>query len=305
MSCFRPVAAYRDRHGLVKIGCGGQFAEQSFTVPCGRCIGCKRDRARSWAIRIMHEAQLWESNRFLTLTYSDEKLPASRSLEYGDFQGFMKRLRRQLVGVTQGADGRRPLRFFCAGEYGSYRQRPHFHAILFNLRIPDERPWQNGSFHSAMVEKIWDKGHVQVDDVTPRSAAYVAGYVNRKVYGKKSYDVYDSRTGEVLCERRPEFCCMSLKPGIGAMWFARFYRDLFPHDFAVQEGKRWKVPRYYWEKFKAAAKSDGERLRVEELEWKRFERAAARRSDATPERLAVREEVALARVRVYDERSDL
>lgn len=42
-------------------------------LPCGRCIGCKLERSKQWAIRLMHEAQLHEANSFLNLTYDDKK----------------------------------------------------------------------------------------------------------------------------------------------------------------------------------------------------------------------------------------
>lgn len=289
---------------MVKIGEGGSFAMDSFELPCGRCIGCKLDRTRSWAVRITHEAQLYDSNRFATLTYSDEGLPASRSLEYRDFQLFMKRLRREFRGVSSGPEGNFPLRFFCAGEYGTRRLRPHYHAILFNLKLPDEARLMNGSMRSEILEQLWRKGTVQLDDVTPRSAAYVAGYSVKKVYGPRAdayyEDVVHLETGEVT-RRRPEFVAMSLKPGIGAGWYEKYGKDLFPHDFAVQEGRRYKVPRYYWDKFKESADAGV----VEELEFRRLQRAQERRSDSTPERRAVREVHAKAKQEFYSQREDL
>ena len=85
-----------------------------------------------------------------------------------------------------------------------------------------------------MLEELWGKGHVQVDDVTPQSAAYVAGYAQKKVYGRRSSTAYctvDAATGEVLQERRPEFVAMSLKPGIGYWW----YRKYAPNDKALEQ----------------------------------------------------------------------
>lgn len=297
MSCLKPLEAYRDRHGLVKIGRGGSFAVEDFYVSCGRCTGCKMDRARSWAIRISHEASLYDVSRFATFTYSDKYVPASGSLEYGDFQRFMKRLRKRLKGASPGPEGNYPLRFFCAGEYGSKRKRPHFHAIMFNLRMPDERLYENGSYHSELLESLWMKGTVRLDPVNARTAAYVAGYSLKKVYGSRArnhYDVVSLETGEVVQERRAEFVAMSLKPGIGAWWYRRFRADMFPGDFAVMDGKKWKTPRYYWEKFKG----DGDPLVVEELAYERYLRAQFRREDETPERRAVRLEVLEAKLNV-------
>lgn len=300
MSCYRPLTMCRLDDGTVK--CGSLPDGRWFEVPCGKCVGCKLDRARAWSIRITHEAQLFDSNWFATLTYRDDALPESRSLEYPHFQKFMKRLRKSVGGDMEGPEGGRPLRFFCAGEYGGRTGRPHFHAVLFNLRVGDERAWDNGHYWSAKLEDIWSYGHVVLDCVTPASAAYVAGYTQKKVYGvsgRSAYeDVVNVRTGE-LTSRRPEFAVMSLKPGIGAWWYARYGSDLFPEDHAiVAGGKRWKVPRYYWERFQ----DGGDPEVVEAIANSRFLRAMDRKADSTPSRRAVREEVAEARVNFFSQR---
>jgi len=50
---------------------------KDFPLPCGKCTGCKLERSRQWAVRLMHEAQLHERTSFITLTYRDEDLPNS------------------------------------------------------------------------------------------------------------------------------------------------------------------------------------------------------------------------------------
>ena len=303
MSCFRPMAVYRDRHGAIKIGLGGSHAVQGMMLPCGRCIGCKLARAHAWKVRIVHEASLYESNWFATLTYADEKL-VSWSLRYRDFQLFMKRLRKDHRGHVGGPDGKYRIRFFCAGEYGSKRKRPHFHAVLFNVKFGDAVRWTNDSWYSAELERLWTHGRCQLDRLTPASAAYVAGYVNKKVYGAAAvaaYELVNEETGEVVGVRVPEFVRMSLRPGIGSFFFDRYSRDLFPLDAAVVDGQRSKVPRYYWERFR----KEGDPVVVEELEHRRYLRAMENREEGTAERLAVREGVAEARVAFKGERADL
>lgn len=308
MSCYRPLEAYKSLEGNVWIGYDPTRDGRSFEVACGRCIGCRLDRSRAWAVRITHEAQLYDTNWFATFTYNDESLPKSGGLEYEDFQLFMKRLRRKIRGQRPGPEGNYPLRFFCAGEYGGRTGRPHFHAILFNAKFGDEQEFMNGSFRSSTLEKLWKKGNVVLEGVTARSAAYVAGYTLGKVkenrgytLGKKGRRRFEEKlsrvTGEVRT-RRTAFATMSLSPGIGAWWYRRFASDLFPGDFAVSEGKRWKVPRYYWEKFRR----DAEPALVEELEYGRFLRAQEQIAESTPERRAVREEVAQRRVAFFQER---
>lgn len=46
----------------------------TFQLPCGKCIECRLEYARQWAVRCVHEAQMHSRNAFITLTYSDEHL---------------------------------------------------------------------------------------------------------------------------------------------------------------------------------------------------------------------------------------
>lgn len=265
-------------------------ADDEFEVPCGKCIGCKVDRARAWSIRIGHEAQGWDSNLFCTFDYAPEHL-RSWSLEYRDFQGFMKRLRKRLPS---------PIRFFVAGEYGEQFRRPHFHAILFNCRFPDQEEFRNGTFQSLLAEELWQKGRVVIGDVTPQSSAYVAGYTYGKRYGAEAEDYYEDLvnplTGEVG-RRRAEFCQMSRRPGIGAAWFEKFGSDLFPNDVAVQSGRKYKVPRYYAKRWSQANPE-----LWEDIVERRVARALERLEESTPERRAVREKVAEAKNIFYSQR---
>lgn len=297
MSCFHPLPAFRDRSGgAPRIGYHAGETGDKLELPCGRCIGCKMDKSRSWSIRVMHEAQLYDSNLFLTLDYAPEHLPSSLSLEYRDFQTFMKRLRKAMQGISTAPNGEKPVRFFCAGEYGAKFGRPHWHAILFNADFRDKVRYQNGTYRSVLADSLWGNGNVVIGDVTPRSAAYVAGYTLGKVYGHRAIDHYedvvDTETGEVTA-RRPEFCTMSRRPGIGAWWYDKYGRDLLPHDFAVMQGRKYKVPRYYWNKFQ----SSGDQALVEEIQHARYLRSqAVDPAENSERRRSEREEVMSARV---------
>lgn len=299
MSCVSPIQAFRAPSGEVVIGGDWRGTGRWMELPCSRCIGCKLDRARAWSIRIKHEAQLFDSNLFLTLTYSEACLPSSLSLEYPDFSGFMKRLRKRCVGVSIGPDGGRPIRFFVAGEYGGVTGRPHWHAILFNMRFKDQSRLFNGDYRSTLVEDLWDRGDVRIGEVSTARAAYVAGYTLKKAREAVYLDsVVDRRTGE-LSDRRPPFVVMSRRPGIGAWWYRRFAGDVFPADHAVQDGSRFKPPRYYLDKFKI----EGDAGVVEEIMERRYARAAERREDSSPERRLVRKEFLERKTEFFSERN--
>jgi len=259
MPCYSPITAYRsadlsERRLVFK-------RERSASgipieLPCGRCIGCRLDRSRQWAVRCMHESQMHEFNSFITLTFSDEHMPLDCSLDYYVFQCFMKRLRKRRAGV----------RFYMCGEYGERLQRPHYHAILFNVFFPDREVIRESEglrlYESAELSALWPFGFASVGDVTFESAAYVARYCCKKVSGplaESHYRVVDPDTGECF-ERVPEFGHMSLKPGIGFPWFERYRRDAFPRDYVVMRGVRMKVPRYYDELVQRDASFDWDQV---------------------------------------------
>lgn len=233
----------------------------------------------------------------------------------------MRRLRRRLKGVTGHLVTRRvrvkrkgeyvseertrveyPVRFFCAGEYGARYNRPHWHAILFNCWFRDSVRLCNGTMRSELAQELWSHGNVVLGEVTPASAAYVAGYTLGKAHRRQQEyeeDLVNPLTGEVS-GRRPEFAVMSLKPGIGHGWYEKFKEDLWQGDHAVQDGRAFKVPRYYYEKLRSADPS-----RAEEIAYARFLRACETPvEESSLERRQVREQVAEARYHFYSERKD-
>lgn len=276
-------------------------------LPCGQCIGCRVDRARDWAVRCQHEAKLWPSNLFLTLTYSDQHFPPDGSLNVRTLQAFMKSLRHW----HWRKNGAR-MRFFACGEYSPPNQRdptrgnrPHFHILAFNLNFRDQKIWNNkGSYavyRSATLEKLWPFGFSTIGRVNFTTANYVAQYTMKKVTGDRADEHYrwpHPLTGEIV-EVTPEFLVMSRRPGLGSGWYTQFKGDAFPSDHLIVDGRKVSIPRFYMEKLKAEEYGPFQPL-VKPLseQLKRSRKAAAlkHRSDQTPERLAVREEVLLDRL---------
>ncbi|WNK14680.1 MAG: replication initiator protein [Microvirus sp.] len=287
MACYHPWTAFRTSAGDVVFVERGDVVE-ALTLACGQCWGCRLERSRQWAVRCMHEASLYEDNVFVTLTYDDDHLPPGASLHYPDFQRFMKRLRRRFSSA-------RP-RFYMCGEYGETFGRPHFHVCLFNFRFPDQvyfskSPSGHRLFRSAVLEALWPFGHSYIGAVTFESAAYVARYVMKKITGDRAaahYRVVDTSTGEVF-DRAPEFNHMSLKPGIGRPWLDRYFPDIRADGKVVVNGRKARAPRYY-EKFFESVDPDS----AEALAYGRYLESLQYVGERSSERLAVREQVAIA-----------
>ena len=89
--CYHPVSAYRTSEGVFF----KEVADSSLIrLPCGRCIGCRLERSRQWALRLTHENRFHDKSAFITLTYDEDHLPKDGSLNLKHFQDFMKRLRK-------------------------------------------------------------------------------------------------------------------------------------------------------------------------------------------------------------------
>ena len=282
MTCYKPLSGFKGEDGkLVRKDPGnGRLLE----VPCGYCIGCRIDRSRDWAVRCTHEAQMHESNCFVTLTYDDDHLPTNGALEPRHFTNFIKQIRRH---------HRKDTRYFHCGEYGEENLRPHYHAILFGWSPQDQRPLFRNERddlvnQSDAIDTAWHRGIASVGHVTFQSARYVASYIMKKSNGQQAWDRYpihiDTKTG--VGKPATEYCTMSRRPGIGYSWFQRYKTDLYPHDYCVVDGKKLPVPRYY---DLLLEREDPELL--EEIQERRQHYAAGHYDDFTNDRLAVREEV--------------
>lgn len=286
MACYKPLAAYRTAYGDVTFD--RRQGDTELSLPCGACVGCRVDRARSWSLRCVHEASLHKLNCFVTLTYSELNLPPGGSLRYRDFQLFMKRLRKE---------SKVRVRFFVCGEYGEQLSRPHYHACLFGYDFPDKRPVSllsssQKSWRSKVLERLWPLGFCHLGELNVRSAAYAARYVLKKVTGHAGAAHYRRVDADgVVSNLVPEFARMSLRPGIASAWFDRFASDVTTFDYVVHEGSKFKVPKYY---DRLLERSDPDLL----AQWKedRELRALPFRQDGTPERLSVREAVEVARI---------
>lgn len=82
------------------------------------------------------------------------------TLSKRDLQLFFKKLRK--------VNGKgKSIKYYAVGEYGSDTYRPHYHAIIFNVK-PETL---------IQAPQIWDKGFLSVGNCEPASIHYVAKYV--------------------------------------------------------------------------------------------------------------------------------
>lgn len=202
----------------------------TFQLPCGKCIECRLDYARQWAIRCVHEAQMHPENCFVTLTYSDENLKDPK-LDYRDFQLFMKKLRKLQ---------NEPIGMFVTGEYGEKSKRKHWHAIIFNWSPKDSKPKYKTTqghqvWESETLTKLWGHGIAEFGSVTFDSAGYCARYSSKKlVHGKDEEHDYQPISKK------------SSKHAIGKKWLEQYWPDIFLYGQNIlRDGTKTSIPRYY------------------------------------------------------------
>lgn len=288
MPCTRPVHGYRGLDGKLKQG-GPTSHLDTLTVACGKCMGCRIDRTQDWTKRLLAELRMHDEACFVTLTYDEAHLPIDLSLDVRDWQLFADRFRKRF--------GR--FRYYQCGEYGEETDRPHHHAIIFGHDFYSDRQLYRVTpygklFTCEKLSRTWGKGHVVLGDVTPETCRYVAGYVQKKLYGDRAYDEYatawapDHRTGELLPQmwKRPPFATMSLKPGIGQSYIDKYGDEVYAFDQFVETGKPLRPPKFF---DKWLAEKDPERL--EHFQHERAERGKRYHEHNTPERLAARDRV--------------
>ncbi|WP_373033916.1 hypothetical protein [Sulfurovum sp.] len=173
------------------------FQKDGNYIGCGGCMPCRINRQKEWFTKLMLETKTFPNPVFVTLTYSPENIPPLQSLNKRDLQNFFKRFRRNLDYITKG----HKIRYFGVGEYGSQTERPHYHAIIYNIDL---------ALAEKLVKKSWKLGHSQTGAVKKGGIRYVTGYTLKKMTSEKDYEK------KSYPPRVPEFSIMSRNPALGS-----------------------------------------------------------------------------------------
>lgn len=272
MACYRPLVGV-DTHSLTEKGrpkykiytrerfenefpYWRDMSEGSWiNIPCGKCVGCRLQYAKTWADRCMLESYYHEQSWFCTFTYNQasvpmvfsgvdedtgeviDDFPGIMTVRYKDFQDFLKRLRK--------AEYR--FRYYACSEYGGTTMRPHYHAVMFGLDLKSAdlvkyKTVAGYQYYSCpTLEKIWENGYVVVTPLTYATAAYTARYCMKKADTK----VVDYESIGI----EPEKAYMSRRPGLGYQWF--FDHDMYEYDYFTlgdENGSRRIYPSRYYDR---------------------------------------------------------
>lgn len=182
-----------------------------------------------WSFRLIEEEKRAKSSMFVTLTYDTKYVPITAkgfmTLDYSDVQKFIKRLRKRHQ------DKNYPVKYLCVGEYGTKKNRPHYHLIMFNATQEDiSDTWMvNGD----------PIGSIYIGNVSGASVAYTLKYMMKE--GKIPMHANDDRV--------PEFRRMS--KGLGKNYLTEEMIKYHRKDeitFVASGKNKIAMPRYFKQK---------------------------------------------------------
>lgn len=187
-------------------------------VGCGRCIACRINTTRDWALRLNHESYEygWHNCSFLTLTI-DEKHNYDNSVHINDLSNFFDDIKNKGFKIKR----------LGVSEYGTENERPHYHAVCFGLP-PDQK---------ELVQSQWPQGFTAtLPYVGSATGNYVAGYVLKKLYGELADETYAGREPPSL----------RASNGIGKTWCEKHAEEIRRDGLIYDNyGQAHRVPRYY------------------------------------------------------------
>lgn len=159
--CYsRYVVRRKGKRYNTSTGGKASYSEDAY-VSCGKCEACLKRKANEYAFRMFYDSKKFGNCYFVTLTYDNDHVQLSSNrfatLVKEHLVLYMKRLRYYNEG--------KKLYYFACGEYGGKTFRPHYHIIVCNVDDP------------TIFQRAWDKGHVDVGNVTSKSCIYVTKYM--------------------------------------------------------------------------------------------------------------------------------
>ena len=158
-------------------------------VGCGVCIECKKQKSRSWQIRLKEDIKRYKNPVFVTLTFSEQSLKSLRDdckIIYGKnwidddniictlaVRRFLERYRKKY---------KKSIRHWLISEKGHEgTKRIHLHGILY-IENKEE------------IEKFWKYGWVYLGDyVNNKTINYIIKYVTKVDTVNKGFE------GKIFC----------------------------------------------------------------------------------------------------------
>lgn len=207
-------------------------------VPCGKCIECRKKKARNWAIRLNEELPQYQYKYMVTLTFTDKamseiigKVPNiddDNTLPTYGIRHMLERWRK---------DHKKSLRHFFITELGHEgTERIHAHGIIFSDEPLEFKEIERKKGGIMAEWQYWKYGHVFVGDyVNERTINYITKYITKIDSDHPTFE------GLVLCS-----------PGMGKAFKESGIAKLYKYTpgqskltYALKNGLKMPLPTYY------------------------------------------------------------
>lgn len=175
-------------------------------VGCGECIECRKQKARSWQVRLLEDIKTNKNGIFVTLTFSDQEI-AKLTEEVNNYmlhEGKIIKCKRNLTGyILDNEIATRAMRKF------NERWRKHHKKAIRHWMVTElgHRGTENIHLHGIVwtdipkleaykkIEKIWQYGHIWPREerdrrstyVNEKTISYTIKYVSKKDIKHKTY----------------------------------------------------------------------------------------------------------------------
>lgn len=155
---------------------------QYVPVGCGKCMECRKQRARQWNVRLHEEIKTNKNGKFITLTFTDESLEKIAKTITGlsgynleneiatkATRWFLERWRKKY---------KKSVRHWFVTELGQTNtERIHIHGLLFTNETEET------------IQKLWQYGRIGIGEyVNEKTINYITKYVTKQDGKHKEYE---------------------------------------------------------------------------------------------------------------------
>ena len=188
-------------------------------VGCGKCIECRKQKARNWQVRLTEDLRENKNGKFITLTFNDHELRKLESeikgLKGYDLDNEVCRLAVRRFTERWRKKYKKTIRHWLVTELGGNNtERVHMHGIVWTDNVEDlEDKWKYGkiwigqyvnektvNYIVKYVNKI-DKKHKEYNSKIFSSKGIGSGYISRRDSERNKYkkgktvETYKTRSG--------------------------------------------------------------------------------------------------------------
>jgi hypothetical protein len=154
-------------------------------VGCGKCMECKKQKARNWSVRLQEEIRHNKKQcYFVTLTYNEkelQKLENETELKGYDRDNEVTRISiRRFLERWRKKYKKSVKHWFVTEIGGNYTERIHVHGLIWTDKKEE-------------IENIWKYGKIWIGEyVNSKTINYIVKYINKvdnkhKYYNSKIY----------------------------------------------------------------------------------------------------------------------